>query len=56
MLTIEAIYILRQLMKKDRDRKKDLHIIFIDLEKTNVGYLGKLFGGLLNGGVLLLGT
>lgn len=28
------ILYIKQLMEKFRDRKKDLHVIFIDLEKT----------------------
>ena len=32
--TIEAIYLLRRLMGLYRDRKVDLHMVFIDLEKT----------------------
>lgn len=32
--TIEAIYILRLLMEKYIDRKKDLHMILIDLKKA----------------------
>jgi hypothetical protein len=31
--TIKAIFLIRQLMKRYRGQKKDLHIIFIDLEK-----------------------
>ncbi|KAI5729033.1 hypothetical protein M8J77_024451 [Diaphorina citri] len=32
--TMDAIFTLRQLMEKHRDKKKDLHLIFIDLEKA----------------------
>ena len=32
--TIEAIYLLRQLMGLCRDRKVDLHMVFTDLEKA----------------------
>jgi hypothetical protein len=31
---MEAIFLIRHLMKRCREQKKDLHIIFIDLEKT----------------------
>ena len=32
--TTEAIYLLRRLMRMYRDRKVDLHMVFIDLEET----------------------
>jgi len=32
--TTEAIHLLRQLIKRFRERKKNLHMVFIDLEKT----------------------
>ena len=32
--TTEAIFLTRQLMKRYREQKKDLHMVFIDLEKT----------------------
>jgi hypothetical protein len=32
--TMETIFLIRQLMKRCREQKKDLHMIFIDLKKT----------------------
>jgi hypothetical protein len=32
--TMEAIFLIRQLMERCRKQKKDLHMIFINLEKT----------------------
>ena len=32
--TIEAIFLIRQVMERFREQKKDLHLVFIDLEKA----------------------
>ena len=31
--TTEAIFLIRQIMERFREQKKDLHMVFIDLEK-----------------------
>jgi hypothetical protein len=33
-LTMETIFLIRQLMKRCREQKKDMYMIFIDMEKT----------------------
>jgi hypothetical protein len=32
--TMEGIFLIRQLMKRCREQKKDMHMVFIDLEKA----------------------
>ena len=32
--TMEAIFLIQQLIERYREQKKDLHMVFIDLEKT----------------------
>jgi hypothetical protein len=32
--TMEAIFLIRQLIEKYREQKKDMHMVFIDLEKA----------------------
>jgi hypothetical protein len=33
-LTMETIFLIRQLMERCREQKKDMHMIFIELEKA----------------------
>jgi hypothetical protein len=33
--TMEAIFLIRQLMQRYTEEKKDLHMVFIDLEKAH---------------------
>ena len=32
--TMEAIFLIRQVMERSKEQKKDLHMVFIDLEKA----------------------
>jgi hypothetical protein len=32
--TMETVFLIRQLMERYREQKKDMHMIFIDLEKV----------------------
>ena len=43
---MEAIHILRKIIERFKVAKKDLHMVFIDLEKPMIEYLEMCFGGL----------
>ena len=42
--TTGAIFALRMLMKKYREGQRELHCVFVDLEKLTTGFHGKICG------------
>jgi len=42
--TIETVHLIKRLIEFYRDRKKDLHMVFIDFEKVYDRVQGKCFG------------
>lgn len=42
-LIVEAIYVLKQLMKKYRERKKGLYMTFIDFKKLMMDIKNKIY-------------
>ena len=40
----EAIYLLQNLIEKNRSKERDIHMVFIDLEKPYNRFLRKILG------------
>ena len=43
--TTDAIFAERQVIENHREMQKELHLVFIDLEKATTGYHDKKSGG-----------
>jgi hypothetical protein len=43
--TMEAIFLIRQVMERYKEQKKDLYMVCIDLKKPLIKYLGISCGG-----------